>query len=261
MNLFKKLFGSKKEPVFEPDNTKLWQLMEAYGKDSSNENYKKVFEELLSDNAYLIVPTINDNPAFSEEWSTAQAGTTLQFTTVYDLDGLMVFGIFSSPEKLARWAKKEMTYTAMPAKTALEIAQQQNYGRVVIDSDQDTMFVLERDNSNVKKEVIKEDTEVQAGTPTDPISGPNKESLIKAFQKNSNIDEVYHFAMSRDGETVLILAIVLEHESENARQGVVGTINKGMADYQLQMPLDIMYLDRNDSWYDLAKEQECFYMK
>ncbi|WP_442787236.1 SseB family protein [Flavobacterium suncheonense] len=262
MNLLKKLFG-KKEEKNVPDNTRLLQLIRQYHSANTQENYKLVLEELYSGNAYLVVPTYKEatESKATKEWGTLKAGRTLNFTSVFNVDGLMVFGVFTSEEAMAKWIKEESGYTAMPAKVVLDIAQEQQFGRVVIDSDQDTMFVLERDTSNITSSIVEKETKVMVGTPERPIAGAHKESLIRAFKKNSNISEVYHFIMDREGELVLILAVLLEKHSENAQQALYGSINEGMQGYELELPLEIMYLQPGDSWYDTARNFELFYQK
>lgn len=260
MNLLKKIFGER-ETEFSPDNTKLTSLIQAYHQDNNNDNYVAVLEELYGNNAFLLVPTEDNskNISNSKKWKTLEAGETLNFTSVFNLDGLLVLGVFTSEETLSKWTNEETTYTAIPSKTVLEISQEQNFGRIVIDSDQDTMFVLERNTSNIKTDEIKEETTVKVGTPLRPIEGAHKESLVNAFKKVSNISEVYHFAMQRNEEHLLILAIVLENQSENARKAVFGALNDGMNGFELDLPLDIMYLQPEDPWYATAKEFECFY--
>lgn len=262
MNLLKKLFG-KKEPEFTPDNTRLLQLIQRYHQEDTNENYGLVIEELYGNTAFLLVPTANENNGNSQQtgWNTLKAGATLDFTTVFNVEGLLVLGVFTSEETLSKWTKEETAYTAIPAKVVLEIAEKERFGRIVIDSDQPTMFVLERDTSNIKTEVITEDTQVTIGTPIHPIAGANKESLIREFSRNTNIKEVYHFVMVRGNESILILAILLEQQTDDARKAIMGAINTGMNGYELDLPLDIMYLNTEDSWYKTAKKFELFYKK
>lgn len=259
MNLFKNLFG-KKEKVFTPDNTKLLALIEQYHKNSSSETYGNVLEELYGDNAYLIVPTAEVN-SDSKEWKTLKKGETINFTTVFDMDGLLAFGVFTSEEALSKWINEETPFMAMPAKSVLEIAQEQSFDRIVIDSDQPNMFVLERNRENFNEQKIKEDTEVLIGTPIKPIEGAHKTQLQNAFRKNNNINEVFHFAMQRNNESILILAIVLEQFSENARLAVMNNINDGMHGVNFNQTLEIMYISKEDDWYETARNFDYFYKK
>ncbi|MBC5833689.1 SseB family protein [Flavobacterium sp. F372] len=259
MNLFKNLF-EKKEKKFTPDNTKLLALIAQYHKDSSSDSYAKVIEELYGDEACLIVPTADENSK-SNEWKTLKKGEAVNFTSVFDIDGLLAFGVFTSEETLSKWITKETPFMAMPAKSVLEISEQQSFGRVVIDSDQPTMFVLERNRENFNAQEIKEDTDVLVGTPIQPIDGAHKTQLQNAFSKNNNIEEVFHFAMQRKEESILILAFVLEQYSENARVAVMNNVNDGMQGVNFNQTLEIMYITKEDSWYETARNFDYFYKK
>lgn len=254
---------TKSESNCTPDNSLLLKSIHAFHNDKTQENFLAVITELQSETAYLVVPT--SQPAATEKdekgWSTIKEGTPLSFSTVYDLDGLKVFGVFTSQEKLMAWSDITRHFTAIPAKVVLEIAQENGFGRIVIDSDQDTMFVLDRNTSNMQTEVIKENTEVIVWHPKEPIIGTNKEQLLTAFHKVSSIEEVFHFGITKNNESILILAFVLETVTENSKLAVVSAINEGMKNHALQMPLDIMYLQKSDDWYDTAKKMELFYKK
>ena len=91
MNLFKKLF-KKKESEFTPDNSVLLQLIQAYHQNETPENYKKVIEELYGPRAFLVVPTDGEQSK-SNEWKTLEKGTSVAFTTVFDVEGMLVFAV------------------------------------------------------------------------------------------------------------------------------------------------------------------------
>jgi hypothetical protein len=251
------------ETPFTPDNSKLIELLIAFRKKSTKDTFMAVVNELQGPNAFLIVPTAKPTTGTNAGagWTTLEKGTTLSFTTVYDVEGIKVFGVFTSQEKLMSWANDTKPFTTMPAKAVLEIAQEQGFGRIVIDSDQDTMFVLERNTSHIKTEVIQDDTEVRVWTPKTPISGLHKEQLIAAFKKTSEIEEVYHFGMTRNEEEILVLAFVLSITSDTSRTAIIGALTDGMKGHTLNMPLDIMYLNKEESWYKTAQQHECFYKK
>lgn len=259
MNLFKKLFG-KKETEFTPDNSVLLELLHAYHQNPSDENYGKVMEELYGPRAFLVVPTAGKQGQ-SNQWKKLEKGATLDFVSVFNADGMLVFGVFTSETTLSNWIDKETAYVAMPSKVVLEIAQENSFGRIVIDSDQETMFVLERNRENIITDIVEEETEVQVGFPQNPIDGAHKAQLIAAFRKNDNIDEVFHFVMFRNNESLYMLAIVLENYSENARLAVMDNINDGMKGFNLNLPLDIMYVDKKDHWYETVQEFGHFYKK
>lgn len=264
MSLFKKIFGKKEKEAgtFTPDNTRLLALIHTYYQDDSSENYGNVIKELYGDQAFLIVPTLGKiSNTKSDEWKTLKAGETIDFTSVFNVDGLLVFGVFTSEITLSKWINEESSFLAMPAKKVLEIAEEQNFGRIVIDSDQETMFVLERDVKNQKRETITEDTQILVWMPNNPISGKNKQQFEEAFSKVVSIKEVYHFGITKHNEQVFILAIVLDPKTDNAILASQGAINDGMQGFQLELPLEVMYLKEGDDLLETAREFELFYKR
>lgn len=262
MNLFKKIFGTKEEkeevkiPDFKPDNSRLLSLIAAYHQEESSDNYQAVLDELYSDSAYLVVPTSEKSSTPQSGWTTLKKGETIEFTTVFNVDGLLVFGVFTSEIALSKWIDRETTFMSMPAKVVMELAQEQGFGRIVIDSEQETMFVLERNVTNQKQEIITEDTEILVWSPKFPISGAHQEQFRKAFAKVESIKEVFHFGITKNNEQILILAIVLNTKTENSVLAARASINDGMLGYELNMPLEIMYLDPED---DRFRQFDLFY--
>ncbi|MCW1149167.1 SseB family protein [Flavobacterium lacisediminis] len=259
MKLFNKLLG-KKEAECTPDNSVLLQLIQAYHYNKMPENYGKVIEELYGPRSFLFVPTA-DKHEHSNGWEKSKGGDVIDFATVYNLDGLLVLGVFTSEEALSKWTKEEMGYIAIPSKTIMEIAERENFGRVVIDSDQDTMFVLERNVSNSNEITIKEDTEVLIWYPKQPIYGAHKAQLCNAFSKVSSIKEVYHFGMTRNDEAILILAFLLDEVNENSRLAVLSAMNDGMNGFSTEFPLEMMYVKEGDDWHKTGNNFEVFYKR
>ena len=181
------------------------------------------------------------------------------FTTVFDVEGMLVFGVFTSETTLSKWTDRETAFMAMPARAVLDLAETHSFGRIVIDSDQETMFVLERNRENISTTTVQEETQVQVGFPQHPIDGANKSQLLAAFSKNNNIKEVYHFVMLRNQESIYILAFVLENYSENARLAVMDCVSDGMKGFALDLPLESMYIEESDSWYETVQNFGVFY--
>lgn len=259
MNLFNKLF-KKKEPEFTPDNSVLLQLIQAYHQNKTTENYGKVMEELYGPRAFLVVPS-DGKQSTSDAWHTLKKGATVGFTSVFDVDGLLVFGVFTSETAMSKWINQESAYMAIPAHVVMEMAQEHNFGRIVIDSDQETMFVLERNVSNSNEIAINEDTEVLIWYPKQPISGAHKSQLCGAFAKVSSIKEVYHFGMTRNDEAILILAFLLDELNENSRLAVLSAMNDGMNGFNTELPVEMMYVKEGDDWQLTGLKFEIFYKK
>jgi hypothetical protein len=258
MGIFDKIFGTKKKTSERhnenPDNTKLIGLLEKYGKNQSQDNYKMAFNEIVEGNSLLILPSINDGNR-KENWETLKKDSTLKLTSVFDQDGLKVLGVFTTPEKLIEWEKEETEYTAMKSKDVIDFCQANGIDRIVIDTDLPTMFVLERNSENINTETIQEDTKVQVGTPMNPISGEHLKKFQTNFSKVSVIKEVYHYAMIRNNENILMLGFVLDTYSDNSRAACINSIQNSMEGEKLNLPLE-MFMLNDEGWYQTVKGVE-----
>jgi len=254
MGIFDKLFGTKKTVSENPDNSKLIRLLEKYGKNKSQENYQKAFNEIMEGHAILVLPSVNDGES-KDNWTTLKKDSTLKLTSVFDQDGLKVLGAFTSPEKLVEWTKEETEYTAMKSRDVIDFCQAHGIDRIVIDTDMPTMFVLERNRENIQTKTIQEETQVTVGTPMKPISGNLLQKFQTNFSKVSVINEVYHYAMVRNNESILVLGFVLDTYSENSRTACINSIQNSMSGEQLDLPLE-MFMLNDEGWLQTVKEIE-----
>lgn len=132
---------------FTPNNTALLKNIKAFQKEQNEATFMAVFNELQGENAFLIVPTAE--PVMGENkdengWSTIEKGKQITFTSVFEIEGQKVLGAFTSQQTLMLWAKETKPFVSIPAKDVLDIAMQNDISKIIIDSDQDTMFVLGR---------------------------------------------------------------------------------------------------------------------
>jgi hypothetical protein len=237
------------------------RLLHSYHQDTSQTNYAAVLEELYGETAFLIVPTHGKSVVKSDGWETLKEGATIEFKTVFNVDGLLVFGVFTSEESLSKWIKEETTFMAIPSKTVLSIAEEQSFGRIVIDSDQDTMFVLEHDVSNVQSEILTEETPILVWMPQNPISGNHQKQFKDAFAKVDSIQEVYHFGITKNNEQLFLMVIVLQPKTENSILATQASINSGMVGHQLEFPLEVTYVEEGDYLLETARQFDLFYKK
>lgn len=138
---------SNPEIEFQPDNTNLLSAIKAFRNDQNEETFMAVLNELQGNNAFLLVPTtepIVGKDRNKEGWSTIEKGTQMSFTSVFEVEGQKVLGAFTSQNTLTNWANETKPFASLPAKDVLDIAMQNNIERIVIDSNQETMFVLGR---------------------------------------------------------------------------------------------------------------------
>ncbi|SHJ20054.1 SseB family protein [Flavobacterium haoranii] len=138
---------SNPELEFQPNNTKLLSAIKTFQNNQNQETFLAVFNELQGNNAFLLIPTtepIVGKDRNEEGWSTIEKGTQMSFTSVFEVDGQKILGAFTSQQTLMNWANETKPFASLPARDVLDIAMQNGIEKIVIDSNQDTMFVLGR---------------------------------------------------------------------------------------------------------------------
>ncbi|WP_338378886.1 SseB family protein [uncultured Flavobacterium sp.] len=138
---------SKQEnTTFQPNNTNLLAKIKSFQANQNQETFMAVLDELQGDNAFLLVPTSSpvtgENP--EKGWTTLEKGAQLSFTSVFEVEGKLVMGVFTSQATLMSWASETKPFVTLPAKEVLEIAVENKISQIIIDSNQESMFVLGR---------------------------------------------------------------------------------------------------------------------
>lgn len=132
--------------TFQPNNDKLLEKIKGFQTNQNQETFMSVLEELQGDNAFLLVPTVAPVTGKTPEkgWTTLEKGAQLSFTSVFEVEGKLVMGAFTSQATLMHWANETKPFVTLPAKEVLEIAVEHRISQVIIDSNQESMFVLGR---------------------------------------------------------------------------------------------------------------------
>ena len=261
MRLFDKLFGGSKKQT-TPENSKLFELIEIYQKQNGGGNsYKNVVLELMNGNSFLLLPSQNDNE-LSTSWTTTKTDTTLKLTCIYNLDGLKVLGAFTDEQSLLNWTKQPTQYTAVSSKDILKLCEEQLIERIVINSDQPNMIVLERNQQNIKTETIKEETTVQIGTPSRPLDNRIIGKLIENFKRVPTVDEVYQYGQTKGDEFSIVLGFKLSTFSDNAKTATINAVQNAMQGEQIDQLLDLFFIE-DEGWYQTIRntEKSLIYMK
>jgi len=266
MNFLKKLFASsnKANPEIKqsknPDNTKLTYLLDIYGQHHSDENYRAVLDEITGGDSFLLLPSVNDN-ADTYGWKTAEVGTTLKLSSVFNLDGLKVLGAFSDKTALVKWSKRATQYTAIKTQDLVDFCKQNAVDRIVINSDQKNMFVLERNRENITSRTIQETTKALVGTPTNPLPKETIALLSKNFKRVDTIEEAYQYAQKMNDELTLVLGIKMTVVSDNSRAALHNALNDSLSGVNVGVPIDIMLLD--EGWLKTVRniENSLFYKR
>ncbi len=132
--------------TFKPNNDGLLAKIKTFQSNQNQETFMAVLEELQGDNAFLLVPTAAPVTGETPEkgWTTLEKGAQLSFTSVFEVGGKLVMGVFTSQAALMNWATETKPFVTLPAKEVLEIAVEHQISQVIIDSNQESMFVLGR---------------------------------------------------------------------------------------------------------------------
>jgi hypothetical protein len=147
MRFFKKLFKtSHKKEHLKPDNTKLFALIEQYISDNEYDSYKKVVYELEDGNSYLLIPSESNLGEEFSSWAPSPPGLKIEIG-IWFRDGLKATAAFTSKQALFEWAKKPTKYISYRSQVVLELCERNGISRIVIDSKQRTMIVLQRSDA------------------------------------------------------------------------------------------------------------------
>lgn len=252
MGFFDKLFRKKKT---HPENTRLLELIKTYQKrNGKGDTYKNVVLELMDGNSFLLLPSQNDHE-LSKGWATTKTDTTLKLTCIYNLDGLKILGAFTDEQSMLSWAKKPTEYTAIYSKDILKLCEEQLIERIVINSNQPNMFVLERSSENVKVETIKEETTVQIGTPNRPLENKIIQKLIENFKRVTVIEEVYQYGQTKNNEFSIVLGFKLSTISHNSKTASINAVQNALKDETIDQLLDLFFFE-DESWYETIRKIE-----
>lgn len=254
MGLFDKLFGTKPKPK-NPENSRLFELLDIYQKQNGKgDSYKNVVLELMNGNSFLLLPSKNYYKS-SDTWTTAQKDTTLKLTCIFKLDGLKVLGTFTDDNALLSWAKKPTQYTGLSSQDVLKLCEENLIERIVINSDLPTMFVLERNQENIKIETIEKETTIHVGTPNRPLDSRIIQKLIEQCKRIDTIEEVYQYGQTKNNEFSLVLGFKLSKNSDNAKTATINAVQTALQGEKIDQPLDLFFIEDNN-WYQTIRNVE-----
>ena len=249
MGLFKTFFKNKSTPG--PDNSRLLELLDVYWKTKSYDDYKNVYHELLNGSSFLLVPTKNAPITLPNKWTTTQNNATIKVSSVFNMDGLIVLGAFTDEQALQNWRKQPTEYTSMRSQAVLKFCEDNGVDRIVINTNEPNMYVLERNFGNVNNYQINKGTDVRIEIVKTPLDDFIVEKLINNFKKNNEILEVYQYGQTKENEYSVVLGFKLAVNSDNAKKAVVIGVQAAIQNHALPQPLDIIFFD-TDQLYSLV---------
>ena len=205
------------------------------------------------DGAYfLYLPTQNDGKS-DHQWKTLEQGSELKLKSVFNLDGLKVLAAFSSEMALSEWSENPSTFSALNSKDVLSLCEANGIDRIVIDSKQSTMFVLERSQEGVQTETVQKATTVSVRPISQVINVRFIETLTKHANEVISIDEIYKFEIIRDQEEILMLGFKLNVYSDNSRKACIHAIQNSIDGDKFHLPLELFFLD-DQNWYGAVSQ-------
>lgn len=255
MGFFDKLFGQKNnqnEKGTLPDNRKLIYLLDKYGENRDEyENYSAVMDELLNGESWLLLSSQNENKVINQ-WNKIEAGSTLNLTCIFDVDGLKILGAFTDEHSLLEYMKRETSYTAMKTQDVLSFCETNGIDRIVINGGQKNAWFTEKSKQNVQIETVEKKTIVEIGTLDIPIDKIIVEKLRQMFSKVDSVLEVYQYGQTKDNEFNLVLGIKLSIYNDNSKTASINAVQRALDDSTFNQPLDIFFIE-TDNWYNSIK--------
>lgn len=252
MSFLKKLFGKKEntqqaitEEQKNPDNTRLLYLLDIYSKNPSADNYRAVLDVIISGNAYLLLQSVNEGQN-NVGWRTLEAEAEINFNCIFNLEGLLVLAAFTDEAAMVEWAKQPVEYTMLPTSAVIDFCKQNNIDRIVINSGQKNMFVIERDRSHLYQNVVEKGIQLQIGAPAKPLPKIIADKFITSFERIPTVYEAYQFLLRRDENNSFVVGVRISAESENAYTALQNALCNALVVSELQIPLELMIV--SDDW-------------
>lgn len=254
MGLFGKLFGSKKDENKNLDNNRLIRLLDKWGREENGHSFQAVFHEVLEGNSFFLVPAEKSTDEKQGEWKSLEEGLDLKLTSATEMEEVKTILVFSDEESLRKWAKEEIHYNALKTQDVFEICRQREIDRVIINSGQPNMFILERQKEQEESEEEEQEqpSRVRIGIPANPLHLNTIRKIRENATENPNIEQVYQFVQedvdaSPENRFFLMIGLVLAENTDSLRLEAVNTIKQALQGQKKpDLPLGIMILD--DDW-------------
>jgi SseB protein N-terminal domain len=230
MNFLNKLFRRQSKgntPDSIPENYRLLFLLNAWVQHSSCENYQAVLKEIEEGNSFLIVGSQNDE--------------------------LRILGAFTDKRSLLQWTKEPTTpCISMRSQDVLNLCEANKIDRIVINSGQPNMFVLERNLAEQENIFIPKGTDLLLGTPAKPLSEVIITRMIDNFKKIETIKEAYQYSQVRNKDFSIVIGILLSVNTGDARTAAIQAVQNALQGAKLIQSVDILILDA-DEMYNVVK--------
>ena len=221
-------------------------ILAQWGAENSEANFEAVVKELFQGTGSLLVPVAPDDREGAPEGS-------VQLTSIFEVEGMLIFGAFSTEKAIFGWAGQNIEYTVMNTQEVLDFCEAENMTRLVINSNQPDMFVLERETPTTEGATPQEEeNQVRIG----PLSAPLPETFLDkmkaAFPGIHAVDAAYTYGQMSKGEMSSVLGILLTAPSDEATKALTDAFNAALAGENLELPISMMAIG-NDAWLEAIR--------
>lgn len=228
MRLFKKDLNKGIDK--QRNNEKIISLIARWWQNNNEKTYSAVVKELLEGNSYLLLPSQNDESG-NNEWHVSEKDSSLKLTSLFNKDGLKVLGAFTDEESILQWAKEALSYTAMLSKNVLSLCENENIGRLVINSgSENKSFFLEQSVGKTKEYIIEKNNKIRVGAPARPLNDRIIKKLVSSFQSIDTIQEAYQYCQTTDKnkDQSIMIAVKLSKISRDSKLAVTQAIQQAI---------------------------------
>ena len=223
-------------------------VLAQWGAENSEANFEAVVKELFQGTGNLLVPVAPDTRDGAPEGS-------VQLTSIFEVEGMLIFGAFSTEKAIFAWAGQDIQYTTMSTQEVLDFCETENMTRLVINSNQPDMFVLERETPTIEGETEttqEDENQVRIG----PLSAPLPETLLgkmmAAFPGIAAVDAAYAYGQLNKGEMSSVLGILLNAPSDESTKALTDAFNDALKGENLELPISMMAIG-NDAWLEAIR--------
>jgi hypothetical protein len=222
-------------------SNRLLHLLNQHSKDPSDAHYEQLITEILHGDSCFLLPA--GDHEVEDRWREPGTEYDLEIRTVYHEGPLKVLLVFSDEEALEHWAQRPINHHLFRTQDAIKFCQQNGIARIIINVDQENMFVLQQRLPETK--AVAEEHEELRLLPLQDTLGTEVIDLLKAsFAETTVIDAGYQFAkVNNANEPEAVIGIRLSEITDDTIKAMQLAVAQALYGKDLKRVLHIMLLE------------------